>query len=82
VVYQFEFNSIYYIIRAIGYYFKGYNIIQSTGQVIQFYCFFYRISVLLEKNTTTNLFQSFLLVLSVYFFTATTVHLGTLLILY
>lgn len=74
---NFEFNaSFYYLIRTLGFYFTGYNIIGSVGKITPIllllfigYCAFFR------KNATPNqLFSSFLLVLTVYFFQSTTVH--------
>ncbi len=74
---SFEFNaSIYYCIRAIGFYFYGYNIIATLGKITPIILLFFILySTFFRKNNTPKaLFVSFLLVLTVYFFQSTTVH--------
>ncbi|MCF7567181.1 mannosyltransferase [Sabulilitoribacter arenilitoris] len=84
---NFEFNaSIYYIARAIGYTFRGYNEIAIIGQItpIIVFVFVLIITFFRRNKTTIELITAMLLVLSFYYFTATTVHpwyIATLLIL-
>jgi len=84
---NFEFNaSLYYVARAIGYLFRGYNEIAIIGKVIPFIVigFILSITFFKENKDLPQLIVSMLLVLSFYFFTATTVHpwyLATLVIL-
>ena len=73
----FEFNaSSYYIVREIGYKIKGYNIIRSLGKITPLVvmgtilCF----SFLRNNKSNQAVLKSMLLILSVYFFMATTVH--------
>ena len=84
---NFEFNaSIYYILRAIGYLFRGYNEIAIIGKispiatiiVLLIFTFFRK------QAKFTQLLTSMLLALSFYYFTTTTMHpwyIATLLIL-
>ncbi|MFN7099998.1 MAG: polyprenol phosphomannose-dependent alpha 1,6 mannosyltransferase MptB [Flavobacterium sp.] len=74
---NFEFNaSIYYVIREIGFYYKGYNIIGSVGKItpivtILVVLFF----ALVRKNKNLNdFFPNSLVALAIYFFISTTVH--------
>ncbi|WP_111309345.1 mannosyltransferase [Confluentibacter sediminis] len=84
---QFEFNaSIYYIIREIGYLFRGYNEIAFIGKItpVIVTLFILILTFFRQSKTTTQLITSMLFVLSFYYFTATTVHpwyLATLLML-
>lgn len=84
---DFEFNaSLYYIAREIGYLFRGYNEIAVIGKIIPILVLLFVLGMtFLRKNkTSAQLISSMLLVLSFYYFTATTVHpwyVATLLIL-
>ncbi len=84
---NFEFNaSIYYLVRAIGYLFRGYNEIATIGKIFPVLVFLYvmYLSFLKKNKSLLELITTMLFALSFYFFTATTVHpwyVATLLIL-
>ncbi len=74
---NFEFNaSIYYLVREIGYKFRGYNEIAIIGKILPLIVF---VGILLmaffkKAKTTEQLITVMLLALSFYYFMATTVH--------
>ncbi|WP_442809361.1 mannosyltransferase [Tamlana sp. 2201CG12-4] len=84
---NFEFNaSLYYIAREIGYLFRGYNEIEVIGKIIPIVVILFVLSItFFRKNKTpVQLITAMLIVLSFYYFTATTIHpwyIATLLIL-
>ena len=84
---KFEFNaSIYYLIRAVGYYVKGYNIIGTAGKflalttivVILLYTFFewrkHRVNAPYQSKRNGNLLVSFLWIYFMYLVFSTTLH--------
>ena len=73
----FEFNgSLYKIVRAIGYEVKGYNIIRKLGNITPFITvgLVLIFSIFNSNRQPRQVFKSILLMLSCYFFMATTVH--------
>jgi hypothetical protein len=73
----FEFNgSIYNIVRAIGYEVKGFNIIRQLGKITPYITIslVFVFSLFNSSRNHQKLFKSMLLLLSCYFFIATTVH--------
>ena len=74
---RFEFNgSLYYVIRAIGYEVKGYNIIRKLGSVSPYIILgIVAVFTFIRNNKTPQvLLTGMLFCLSCYFFIATTVH--------
>ena len=74
---KFEFNaSVYYLIRQIGYWFKGYNIISSLGPVLGIIStILILILAFLKSDKTISSISLYLsLALVIYYFLGTTVH--------
>lgn len=84
---NFEFNaSAYYIIRAIGYFFSGYNLIVYIGTLIPVFVilFVLYLTFFKQHKNFVHIITAMLFALSFYYFTTTTVHpwyIATLLIL-
>ncbi|GGZ79880.1 mannosyltransferase [Algibacter mikhailovii] len=84
---KFEFNaSLYYVARSIGYLFRGYNEIAIIGKITPVLVILFILSLtFFRKNLSMKqLITAMLMALSIYFFTATTIHpwyIATLLIL-
>lgn len=69
---KFEFNgSIYYIVRFLGFQIYGYNIIAQAGILLSLIAF---LLILKISFSRLDIDLKALLILSIYFFFATTVH--------
>lgn len=74
---NFEFNaSLYYLARAYGYTFRGFNEIAVIGKIIPFVVLFFTLVItFFRKNKTeVQLITAILFALTFYYFTATTIH--------
>lgn len=74
---KFEFNaSIYYIVREIGFYTKGYNIIETAGfrMAVTVLLFIISLAIFRKNNQPLALIVSMLMAVTFYFFMSTTVH--------
>lgn len=74
---QFEFNaSIFYIVRWVGFYTKGWNIIQTAGPVMSLIAAFTILFIAFrERNVTIkSLLQKMSIALLLYFGMATIIH--------
>ena len=73
---KFEFNaSLYYLVRTVGYWWKGYNIIQTAGPWLGVICgsaiLIYSIAAIRERVTVA---AGMLWILMIYLSFSTTVH--------
>lgn len=69
---KFEFNaSVYYLVREMGYWIFGYNIISMAGKGIMLLSF---VGILWISAKTNHFFEGCLFILSLYLGLATTVH--------
>ncbi|WP_366084974.1 mannosyltransferase [Polaribacter sp.] len=74
---KFEFNaSFYYLFRAIGYWFRGYNEIEIITKITPILTILYFIYLTFFKKNNQHkvLFISMLFGLCFYYFTSTTIH--------
>ncbi|MBL4578766.1 MAG: DUF2029 domain-containing protein [Flavobacteriales bacterium] len=73
----FEFNaSIYYLVRSVGFYITGYNVIAIIGPALSGITLLVVLYLAMRKNAVkgSELFVSMLLAVTVYFLLSTTVH--------
>ncbi|MFV0248941.1 MAG: mannosyltransferase [Tenacibaculum sp.] len=84
---KFEFNaSLYYLLREVGYWFRGYNEIAIIGKILPVLSLLFVVFITLFKKSknTAQLILAMLWVVSFYYLASTTVHpwyLATLLML-
>lgn len=74
---KFEFNaSIYYLVRTVGYWVKGYNIIQTAGWVLSLITLIIIIYLAIKQkqNDLKLLLFNMLMAISIYYLFSTTVH--------
>lgn len=74
---HFEFNaSIFYLVRELGFYTKGYDIIASAGPVLSIFTFLIILGIAFfrKHEKPTDVITAMLWVISVYFLMTTTVH--------
>lgn len=72
---NFEFNaSLYYLIREVGFAFKGYNIIATAGPLMGILAFFGMVIFSLIASSKMKLPERMLWTYIIYFLLATTVH--------
>ncbi len=74
---NFEFNaSIYYVMREIGYYYKGYNTIHTIGQITPFVtvAIILLFAFIKKNNSLASVIVNALMVITLYLFISTTVH--------
>jgi len=73
---RFEFNgSIYYLVREVGYWVRGYNIIESAGRWLAAITFFSILAYTwIDYKRKPNIFEAFMWVLALYLAFTTTLH--------
>ncbi|MEQ8924560.1 MAG: hypothetical protein RLO81_02040 [Fulvivirga sp.] len=72
---KFEFNaSIYYIVREVGFWIKGYNIIGFAGKLLALFSFLSIVALSIFYRKSVNIFELMMLALTTYLLLSTIVH--------